>query len=112
MTQAAKIADIKKLVLSRVQVLGNSETDFKDLANQLVNEALSEGQSIQTIADGAGLSYHTVERMRTLEPSELGEAYNPSGDTLQRIFKHCRVAFTPERVKYQSKYLPKPKTPV
>ena len=90
--------------LSQFSALGNSKTDLKKVACDLLNQ--HGRKHAKAIAEGCFLSKQTVQRLMD-EGGE--ETYHPRADTLERVFRFYGAARHFEKVRITPRYRNKEK---
>ena len=103
--------DIKNKMLSQARLLGNSERGFKELCSDLVNWHGTTTDDLETLAEGTFLSVSTLRRFSTLKETELGEPYNPSNDSVERILRYFGAEFQGDQVTISKQFQNRAKQP-
>jgi len=82
--------------------LGNSKRDTRDLAIDLVNNAISMGSSVNEIAAGCFLCKATVTNLAQ------GKTTRPAYTTIDSVLRYFELEMKCKAVKYRATYLPGP----
>lgn len=109
MPAVAKVSHIKNYILRNAKALGNSHLEEKNLCSDLLNNAISTKRDMELICEGTFLCAQTIERMRELKESELGQPYNPSSDTCARILRYFGMEASYKATTISAKYQNRPK---
>lgn len=108
MSTARKL-QIKNSLVTSTKIWGNTGQKAFNLCSDLINQHGLGKKDRQAIMDGTGLSFDTLDRMSKLTETELGDPYNPSSDTIDRIMVYFGVEGGFDQVVIKARYRNKPK---